>query len=213
MLVSFIYLAQSCKSKNDNEKVYLEYTHFDSSYSNNSSKKFDTIVFKNFSTIYFIYNNTNDLVKIKARLDSIRYGHFFEFEDQGELKNYYYLVGDDLHNSSEIKSDQGLKRYVEKGSPFVDYMKNSADSGIKKYSLIFSTFPRKNLQVSYSLNGKDYQPVELHKSRIMPLLKEADIAVDENSKKLFFKITASELFLELTEIKDSRMFYDTLIVR
>lgn len=213
ILISLGYLVQSCEPKNNSEKVYLEYIRFDSSCEYDLSKKFDTIIFKNYSTVYFKYNTSNKLLKIRASLDSTQYGHFFEFEKNGDIKNYYYLIGDDLHSSLEIRKDQDSKKYIERGSPFVDYMRNAPDSGIGKYSLLFSTFPRTNLQISFSLDGKDYRSLSLHKSRIMPFLYEVDIPVDKSSNKVFLRIIASKLFLPLSGLRDSSLFHDTLTIK
>jgi hypothetical protein len=104
-----------------------------------------------------------------------------------------------------------LDTFIEKGTPFVDHMKNESDSALSKYSLLFSQFPREDLSVSISKNGVDYTNIKLEDSKLMPLVKEADIYIDSTVFKLYLKIDASKNSIR-SGMKDSRSFRDTIFL-
>lgn len=204
------FLLFSCKSEKDSELIFKEFIHFDTLQKNNDQVKLDSIAFnKNFIT-FFGYNKEGSLTKIKSTLDNRQYGHFFKFNDLGIMRNYFFLIGDSLHNSLEIVKNGSSENYIEKGTPFVDYMENETDSTNKKYSLLFSQFPRKNLSVSLSTTGHNYSNIILHKSVLMPLLKETDIFLSRNTNKVFLKIDANQLNIRLKGLSDKQIFYDTI---
>ncbi|MDQ6755387.1 MAG: hypothetical protein M3004_00475 [Bacteroidota bacterium] len=209
VLIIACFLLFGCKGEKDNERILKQYIDFDSLQQSKDQAKLDSMVIKNCKT-FFEYNKEGSLTKIKSTLDNRQYGHFFQFTDLGIMKNYFFLIGDSIHNSLEIVKNLSSENCIEKGTPFVDYMENETDSVHKKYSLLFSQFPRKNLSVSLSTNGRNYSNIILHNSALMPLLKEADIFFSRSINKIFLKIDANELNIRLRGLRDKQIFYDTI---
>lgn len=207
-ILAFLFL--SCKEKKDNEVIYSEFVNFDSLHNGNKRLKLDYIVFNKNLSVFFGYNKDENLIRIRVTLNKRQYGPYFKFDASGTFERYYYMLGDSLHNSLQIEKDSLLNKYIEKGNQFVDYMANTDDSSIKKYSLMFSEFPRKKLDVSLSLNGLEYNKIGLHNSKLIPLVKEANVNVQKYTKIIFLKIVASEPYFKINGIKDSIIFYDTL---
>lgn len=195
--------------KKENEAIVLEFKKFADI---KSRSELDSIQLSRNCVSFFKYGKEDKLLKIKISLLNKQYGHYFEFTETGDLSRYYYLL-DSTHDHIEIKTDSSLHEYSELGTPFVDYMENISDSlDKKKYSLLFSEFPRKNLIVYLSKDGQRFDKIDLHASKIMPLLKEADIYCGPGTKKIYLKIDANNLILKLSGLSDSKSFLKTIIL-
>ena len=203
-------LINACTESKHAEIVYSDYLKYYTPKNLNNKGRIDSVISenKNFVT-FFDYTINNKLVRIKGKLDNIAYGHLFTFDSIGHLTKYSYLVGDGAHNSYEIEKSFLEDNYTELGSPFVDYMLNKGISynSKKKYSFLFSSFPRKILKISFSTNGRNYDTSNLYQSKIMPLLMEMDLYCNPGDTKVFFKIETEKPTLMLNTTK---VFYDTI---
>lgn len=208
-----------CKKTTNAMIIYSEYASFDSLKRN--KKNADTFIFNNGRYLVKIsYDTIRNLDRIDGTLFGRPYGHsfkmdilgrFFHENTEGNLTSYKYLSGDGLHFSYEVKFNFQSKEYKETGGPLVDYVNNESKyKDSLKFTLNFSTFPRKNLDVLYSLDEKNYYKLNLVKSKLMPYLYEADIVVEKKQHNIFVKTEANGLVFSLYNLPDEKTFRDTL---
>ena len=150
------------------------------------------------------------LKKVNGYLKNRRYGHYIEFDDYGTLFDYNFKTGNN-HYTYQVVYNMDSAKYIEIGSPFVDYWKVQIQDN-KKYNIgcIFSSFPRKSLDISYSFDGKSFNTAILKESKLLPYAKEIEIAAPNGSKKIYLKLVARELIYNWIGIKENRTFFDTL---
>jgi len=163
--------------------------------------------------VVFDYDNLENLKLISGSFLGNKYGHQFFFDEKGDISTYYFAAGDNMHSTYELLNKKG--RFLETGTSFVDYMlvQTEEDSPKKKIRVLFSLFPRGNLKVLYSLNGKDYHQLKDSNSELMPFLKQADLTIDTDScRALFLKIESENNIVNITSLTSTRISYDTLIL-
>ena len=135
------------------------------------------------------------------------YGPFFKFNASNKLESYYFMTGDGKHDLYDIIYNTNKNKYDEGGYPDVDYFPPGYinDSG-NNYSFIFNTFPRKDLEVLYSLDKTHYNPLQLSKKASIPYLEEADITLTRKQIKdgIVIKVKARNLRLDLTGLDNFR---------
>ena len=93
-LATFILInLNSCGVSNDKDAILNEYENFDSTskiHDNYQKQITDTVYFDNNLRIFLEYSNEKKLKKIKSFLANHMIGHYFEFNDNGDLKKYIH---------------------------------------------------------------------------------------------------------------------------
>jgi hypothetical protein len=213
LLLSIVFI--SCKSLSNETFVQQQYSEF--SKNKNTSKINDTIIIKDSNsitkTLYQFTEPDKSLKSIKSWLQNnpSPYGHYFKFTNH-ELKDYYFLCGDDSCHSYELKANVATEIYSEKGSPLVDFFAPfEINDSLNDYTLLFSTFPRNKVSCSY-INHGTLRVLELRKSKLFPFLLEANLICSrsELEKGIVLKVTADELVFSLPGLTHSKEFIDTL---
>jgi hypothetical protein len=211
LLIIFV----SCKPLSEDAFVQKQYTEF--SKNKNSSKINDTIIIRGSNLItkilYQFAEPDKSLKSIKSWLQNnpSPYGHYFRFINH-DLKDYYFLCGDDSCNSYELKTTAKRENYSEKGSAFVDFFPPSEiKDSLNDYTLLFSSFPRNKVSCSYISNGTA-KVLELRESKLFPFLLETNLICSrsELEKGIVLKVTADELVFSLPGLKHFRESIDTL---
>lgn len=146
---------------------------------------------------------------IFGRLLGDVYGHRFEFDKQKILSRYIFDVDGGAHYSYGVELLKDTQ-YSETGNPYVDRWKDesyvSRDS--IRYVLLFSKFPRKNVQAFYSYDSTSYQNLNLENSRVMPYLAEGKIIVPNTMKVINLKIEAEDLLYPLNGLQEKKVFLE-----
>lgn len=206
-ILTIVTLSFGCKSKPDVNIVLEEYKMpqlFNDIYHNKS----ETIYYNKEAKVFLEFFNTGELKKISSSILDHKFGHSFVFDKEGKLKNYYFLM-DSL--TAKIIIERGNGKFKEKGKIFIDFIPNETNGGIKKYSLLFSKFPRENILVNISYDGINYKPVSLKVSTLMPMLLETDVY--PKSEKIFLEIKANSLLMKLDDLALTKYESDTLILK
>jgi hypothetical protein len=148
---------------------------------------------------FFYYHDIDKktVSEIKTFMIKSLYGHYFEFYDNGKLRQYCYYVGSG-NNTSYLKQyskDGTLEN--EKGNPFVDYTRNDK----KELELHFSTVFFDSLSVELSSKNIQFQKIHLNPSSMLPMLSESVIP-----------ITDSIFYLKIIGYgkKETKIYSDTL---
>lgn len=118
------------------------------------------------------YYNTpeNRASEIVTHMLGARYGHYFEFYENGCLKHYAYYLGNG-HTSYEQEYDSAGKLVTDLGDPYVDYMPD--DKG--RVTLYFSGVFFDSLSVLISADSLPQRKLKLLKSPEQAMLWEAKI--------------------------------------
>jgi hypothetical protein len=174
----------------------------------------DHIFFKenrNIYTVNIAYYSPKKVLYIKGYLLEKNYACNFSFLPKGELYEFNFILGDNIHYSYKILLDK--ERYYEEGSPLVDYWpsKNYITSDtLESAEIHFSYFPRKNIDVQYSIDGINYQPFVIEKCNLLPFIMKGEIFKPKKNQPIYFITEASNPILDLTGLIPTRRFYDTL---
>lgn len=143
--------------------------------------------------------STKSVFKIEFKVLGEIYGHSFSFRQDGGLFRYLYYVQDSEHFTYGLQYDYTNKIFTETGTPYLDYMEyDSLDE--RKIFFNFSTFPRSNLDISFSKDSIHFEKVELKKSTFMPLVEVFEYNTTKNDSVVYFKITASKPMVELKNL-------------
>lgn len=204
MPIFFGILMYGCKPKNEIKPILDAYKITQDKSSQSPHKKYDTIEYNKDLKVFIEYFNKGGVKEINNSLLGQKFGHSFVFDKNSHLDKYYFLI--DSATAKIIIEKRGAK-FFEKSKILMDYWPY-AQSDKKKYSLIFSMFPRKNIHVALSYDGIYYKSVPLYESKLMPLLLEGDIIPDV--KKVFIKVEASDLVLKLKDLQQIKNEADTL---
>ena len=204
---SMLFLVK-CSRDAESSIIFKEFIQFSSIIPNGNSRS-DSLDNKKYLPL-FKYDSIGNLAVIKSTLFGSLFGHYFKFKN-GKLNAYSFII-DSVHNKLQITKDSIANKYEERGTPYIDYIKYISENSNKKYSFLFSKFPRRNLTVYVSFNGTDFSPVTLHESKIMPLLYETDIECNNNFNKIYLKIIASNLFFHIDGLEDRKAFAQTIIL-
>jgi hypothetical protein len=213
LLLSIVLV--SCKSLSEDAYIQQQYSEF--SKNKNSSKINDTIITRDSNvitkTLYHFTEPGKSLQSIKSWLlnNPNPYGHYFKFTNH-ELKEYYFLCGDDSCNSYELKTNAATGNYSEKGSALVDFFApHKIKDSLNNYTLVFSTFPRNRVLCTW-INHDTLRVLELKKSKLFPFLLEAHLICNrsELEKGIVLKVSAYDLAFSLPGLMHSKEFTDTL---
>src|SRR5690606_17245372 len=150
-----------------------------------------------------IYNETHIFGEL---LDSI-YGHYFIINlKDNKLDRYSFDVNSENCTYCISKNKEGF--FVEEGTPLVDLMKDisylSPDS--VRYEILFTVFPRKKISASYHLSQGENIELDLHKSKLMPLLYYGIVTIPKTEKNAQFKIIADSVLYKLKGLDNSKTF-------
>lgn len=222
MLIVSIWLV-SCNTKRDSETLLNVYENFYSDSSNHKSNHSDSLhFFKNQYSVYLEYDTFDKLSRIEGFLLKKKYGHSFKMNTfdnlppqnfSGKIIKYNFEVSDGSNFSYGLVYNFQTNQYEEIRTPFVDYIvhKSNYDNkdSLNKYSLFFSTFPRRKIEVSYSLNGNTFEKLDLKESKIMPFLEEGELWLSKR-KKCIIKTNASGLIFNLPPLQNIRNYTDTI---
>ena len=141
------------------------------------------------------------------------YGTYFHFDNEGKLIRYLFLCGDGKCHAYELNCSYKTKQYQEKGDAFVDYFppKTIKDTG-NSYTLLFSSFPRNDIEAFYSVDKINFQKVHLRTPALDPFTSDAEITLSkkEVDKGIVLRIKTKSLRFPLTGLQDSKDTYDTL---
>jgi hypothetical protein len=186
------------------------YTITDSSSQINVAKN---LLFEDNDNIYtarISYYSPREVLSIKGSLLEKNYGCNFFFLPKGELFDFKYRLTDDEY-SYQVKLERGT--YLENGTPLVDYW---AARGYKKIDtmtyaeLHFCYFPRKEINVQYSLDGVAYQPFPIKKSKLLPFVMKGKLLNPKKYSVIYFITKVRNPIIHLVGLIPSRKFYDTL---
>lgn len=207
-------IIRGCKKKSDAEIVYSIYSKKADSVLRLSNSKINTFFYNKSYHAVASYNSAQNINKIKGKLIGRSYGHYFDFDVYGKLVRYDYKVGDSIHHSYEISRAKRDEIYNEIGTPIVDVF--FYGDVIKKdlndrYTLYFSTFPRRKLKVLISFDGINYSELILKESKLMPFLEETDLTLGiKHNGIVYLNIEAGEPIIELFGLAPEKFFSDTL---
>lgn len=217
LILLLLFYLFSCKSKSHADFISSEYNKYKAS----PEGKVDSIVFPKYGYVaYLDYDTTGRLYKIEGVLKNKKYGHFFKLNIfdklppknfSGALTQYYFQLDNGRHYSYEIKFNFQDNKYYESGSPFVDYIIDtpSLKDSVNTYTLLFSTFPRKEIEVLYSFDDLTYKMAELQESRMMPFLYETKITSEAN-KVCYIKTKSRNMVFNMKNILNEKEIKDTL---
>ncbi len=212
-LAIVITLTTNCKTYHS-EAIAKEYS--ENADSIEKGNKLEHYFFKEISAIYVAdfdyYSKVNKLLSIKGYLLNKNYGCNFFFFSNGNLNDFMYNIGDDKHNSYNIKYKHKL--YFEEGTPLADVWKKECDKkidSIECFEVHFSFFPRKTLNVQISIDGINYRTLKLEESKYLPFTAKTELQVSRKENPLiFFIIDAKDPIIKLNGLESKKLFYDTL---
>ena len=93
------------------------------------------------------------------------------------------MSGDGKHDLYRVEYNSYNNKYEEQGNAYVDYFApNIVNDTGNNYTLIFSSFPRKEIEASYSTDNAQYHKLILTEKELIPLITEGDIVLQ---KKMF----------------------------
>lgn len=217
LLLLIIIAFLSCKKrKTESAFVYSEYANADSVEIHKPNA--DSISFIQGYGVKLFYDENHNLQRLGGKVFGKYYGHFFKMNvgknfntalDFGKVTSYIYQNYN--WQSYFMKYDSKTNSYLENGSPCVDYFVfyNEGDTTIR-YTFHFSTFPRRDIESQYSLDGKTYSKFNLRKSYLMPFLQEAQIFLRRAQQKIFIKSETSNLRFAYPKLQDRKTFIDTM---
>lgn len=199
-----ILLLVACENKN------LHQAFLDVYKENSIQQKKDDTLFFQYKEYVGIYLNESTIF---GKLLNQPYGHSLTFLPSGQLSEYEYLVGKGRINSYYLEQTKD-GCYTEKGSPLVDIWTDESHTppDSVSYLMLFSKFPRTKVEFLYSLDSIDYKKVELKNSELMPLMAEVRLTLPSYVKKIYAHIVASEIFWQLSCVKDQKDFYSLEIL-
>jgi hypothetical protein len=123
------------------------------------------------------------------------------------------MAGDGNHDLYRILYDSSTKKYQEQGNAHVDEFvpRNLQDTG-NNYTLIFSTFPRTNIEASYSTDRIYYRQLHFLKKDTVPFINEAEIILSrkELEQGVIIKVKAQNLIIRLEGLENIKETTDTL---
>jgi len=215
-----ILIIISCKSRTetDADLIHRQYMTFGTSKINNNSTK-DTIIYSyrggEYKVAFEHYLTSKGLDKIRGYLldNPDAYGNFFDFDLRGKINRYLYLAGDGKYDTYRVVYSLDKDKYEEQGSAFVDeFEPTEINDTSNNYSLVFSTFPRKDVEASYSLDRVHYNKLSLKKSNLMPFLDEVDVVFSRKHliNGIIIKTKAKNLRLRLIGLSNLKESVDTL---
>lgn len=199
-----VVLFYCCKPRNELKNIFEAYRISQEMLQGVPHQKYDTIEYSRDSKVYIEYFNKGGVKKINSTVLNNKFGHSFTFNEKEGLEKYYFLI--DSVNAKIMIEKEG-ENFYEKSKILMDYWPYS-DTGEKKFSLVISKFPRKQIRAQMSYDGLKYTPLLLKESKLLPLLMETDIR--KVGKKIFIKLEASDLALKLNGISPSKYETDTL---
>ena len=169
---------------NPNKSLYAVFTHY-----------FGAPV-KTF--VYYYDIDKKNVSEIKTYMMDKMYGHYFEFYNDGCLKQYTYMVGNN-YNSYVRKYTTDRKLELEEGTPYVDAIVDNNRNADLFFIKIFCD----SLSVEVSSKNMPLKNLILTKSAMQPMLLEGRIrAVDTT---YFLKITAIG-----NNFKERKIYNDTI---
>lgn len=204
-LILLIALLSSCQtSKKHSNIIFEKFKEFDANKNIRNSGEIIGTPDNSIADIKDEYYSNKKLFKISTFLLDRPYGHYFVFRPSGELSKYFFGAGDSIHSTYEISYNFKNQSLQEMGCAYVDYMENvNADTSLKKYSLLFSYFPRQKLEISISSDSINFKAVQLHNSNFMPLLGEYDYEAKKGEKYIYLKVSASNPLIELQGLSNA----------
>ncbi|HMG67898.1 MAG TPA: hypothetical protein VK588_09435 [Chitinophagaceae bacterium] len=156
------------------------------------------------------YYSSNELLSIRGSLLDRNYGCNFSFFSKGGLSDFKYNLGDNERNSYNIKFKNGS--YSEEGIPLVDFWRSECDT-MNCADILFSYFPRRNVNAQYSTDGINYYSLKIEKSNLLPFVMKGRLMTSKKLQSIFFIIDVSNSIINLPGIAPSRRCYDTLVIR
>ena len=117
------------------------------------------------------------------------------------------MSGDGKHDLYEIIYDPKSSSYVEQGYPDVDFLGTKiVNDSNNIYTFMFTTFPRTDLDVVYSIDKINYDTLHLSNKKLIPFIEEADIRLTKKqiTDGIIIKVKAKSLRFKLTGLDDLR---------
>ncbi len=133
--------------------------------------------------IYYHDIDKKKVREIETFLLKDKYGHHFEFYQNGILEEYCYYVGHKSESSYIRKYSESGKLIEEKGNPFVDYIKDEKNNIELHFSTVF--FDSLSVEVRTKENNNK---LFLKPSKMQPMLLNG--TVKGNAPIYFLRITA-----------------------
>lgn len=160
--------------------------------------------------VYFEYYPSGKISNIHGTLLDLNFGCSFQFAVDGHTEDFHFDSGDGEHATYVINKEKDL--YSEQGDAFVNYItiKPTALDSLRAYDILFSTFPRKNIVVNYSLDGIRFSQLPLTKSELLPLVDVGRLSIRKAQKQVILKINCDHLLFDLNGLPDSRASLDTI---
>jgi hypothetical protein len=143
------------------------------------------------------------------------YGTYFHFDHTGKMVRYLFLCGDEKRNTYQLDFSSKSDKYQEQGDAFVDfYAPKIVNNTSNSYTLLFSTFPRKEIEAFYSIDKKNYQKLDIQSPGFDPFTKEAEIKLSKEQMEggIALKIKAKNLWFPLLGLQDEKETTDTLFL-
>jgi hypothetical protein len=147
--------------------------------------------------LYYHDIDKKSVSEIKSFMIKSLYGHYFEFYNNGNLRQYCYYVGIGSNSSYTMYYSKDGRLESEQGNPFVDYIKNDK----KQLELHFSTVFFDSLSVELSSKNISTHKINLRKSSMLPMLSEGIVPMADSV--YYLKIVGFEK-------KGSKVYTDTL---
>jgi hypothetical protein len=215
MIIFFLFSSCMLNQSIKIEKKYLEQADSNGKENVDSlGHEVKNIFFKAKKDIYAAntkYYSPKFVLSIKGYLLEKNYACNFNFTSEGELHEFKFSLGDNKHYSYKIMWENGL--YFEEGTPLVDYWPSNIHQKadiMDSAEILFSYFPRKNIDVQYSTDGKNYQPFVIKKSNLLPFVMKGRLLSPNKYPAIYFITEANNPILRLTGLISNRRFYDTL---
>jgi hypothetical protein len=192
-------------NENKNLSVFLTYTDTSMFSYKGAEYKVITNKFPEALSLYYVKGYLLD--------NPNPYGTYFHFDKDGNLLRYLFLCGEGNRNTYQLDYSSKSDQYEEQGDAFVDHF---APANIKEagnlYSLLFSTFPRTDIEAFYSVDKINFQKLNLRPQALDPFTSDAEITLSkkEIANGIIIRVKSKNLRFPLKGLQDLKETYDTL---
>jgi hypothetical protein len=129
------------------------------------------------------------------------------------LDTYFYVEMESATYQLDFSSKSD--KYQEQGDAFVDfYAPKIVNDTSNSYTLIFSIFPRKEIEAFYSIDKTNYEKLDIQAPGLDPFTKEAEIKLSKEQAEgsIALKIKSKNLWFPLLGLQDEMETTDTIFL-